>query len=83
MPTLNGTMPYNPGDIPPAPCIWCGRPTDLRFDPAGMPHLGPQPMHLLCATALLIAYQRFLGGRILPERDAVRLRQITAHAATA
>lgn len=74
MPTLNGTMPYESG--PELPCVWCSRPTDLRFEPAGMPSLGPLPLHLTCGMSLLRAYERFLRGEMLDGWTTQRLASL-------
>lgn len=73
MPTLNGIMPRNAGDVPEAPCVWCRQPTDLRFVPAGMPHLGPQPLHITCGVQLIRAFERWQRGLGLSEPQRKRL----------
>lgn len=79
MPTLDGYMPHNAGEVPEAPCVWCGAPTDLRFIPAGRPELGLQPLHLLCGAALIRAFERLKAGMVLPERDQRRLAAMAGH----
>ena len=74
MPTLHGTMPYDRGEE--RPCVWCKRPTDIRFMPEGMPHLGSLPLHLTCAMLLIRAYERTLRGEIIDTYSRTRLAAI-------
>lgn len=78
--TLYGEMPREQG--PMKPCIWCGADTDLRFVPAAKPELGPQPLHMLCAGGLILAYEAILAGRTLTTRQAERMKRLNGpHAA--
>lgn len=72
--TLYGRMPRQPE--PERPCIWCRKPTDITFDPTAMPHLGPQPLHMFCAAALIRAFERWQRGQVLSARDMERLRAL-------
>jgi len=64
------------------PCIWCGVATDTRFIPEARPELGPQPLHILCAGQLILAYEAILAGRTLTTRQAERMKRLNgAHAA--
>lgn len=73
-------MPRHPGDVPEAPCVWCQRPTDLRFIPEGMPHLGPLPLHITCGLNLIRAYERWLRGQVIDAPTAKRLAAVAGHA---
>lgn len=61
------------GDAPFRPCIWCGAPTDVRFISEAHPELGVQPLHMLCAADLLMAFEAFRAGRQLKTRWVKRL----------
>lgn len=85
MPTLHGTLPDQPG--PTTPCRWCGQPTDLTFAPEGT-KIGPVPLHMLCAAAFIIAFERMNHGLELSARQQQNLARFNhslladGHAAT-
>jgi hypothetical protein len=79
MSTLHGTMPYDRGEE--RPCVWCGRPTDIRFIPEFRPDLGPLPLHMMCGVLLIRAYERVRAGQIIDIYSRTRLDAV-AHAAT-
>jgi hypothetical protein len=78
MTTLSGIMPSTPGEE--LPCVWCGLPTDIRFVPPAHPELGPLPLNILCAGALILAYERLLRGEALSPQDMERMQRLADHA---
>ena len=60
---LHGSIAWGAAAPPVASCVWCGYPSDSYFEPAGHPELGLQPLHALCAAALIVASRAYLNGR--------------------
>ncbi|MCA1570836.1 MAG: hypothetical protein LC798_11065 [Chloroflexi bacterium] len=65
MPTIRSVMPYRPG--PTLPCVWCGDPTDVKAETPFRPDLGSVPLHVLCGTQVLLAYEQWRAGRVLTQ----------------
>ena len=56
-----------------APCAWCRIPTDVRVDAPDGRRL---PLHMLCAAALIKAYNDYRAGRSIGWVEVSRLGRI-------
>lgn len=58
---------------PPEPCVWCGDATPNRADAPGLVEPVRLPIHVLCAAAVIVAYNRFRAGRTLTGDQRTRM----------